>query len=119
MPHLNPTRETEIRDKWREECPLVANNFSYVDDWWLQVLAQEVDKAVKEERAKLLSFEPIKHIHANFDSNGLVKETADKFNEIIDAINKLQALSPTELYDTTPGGVGLDGTRRPNYEIKN
>ena len=33
--------------------------------------------------------EPIKHIHANFSRNGLVEETADKINEIIDVVNGL------------------------------
>ena len=33
--------------------------------------------------------EKIKWIHANFNQNGLVEETGDKINEIIEAINKL------------------------------
>lgn len=47
--------------------------------------------------------EKIKHIHANFNRNGLVEETADKINELVDAVNELRSHStPTEGMQSTP-----------------
>lgn len=37
--------------------------------------------------------EKIQRIHANFIRNGLVEETANKINELVDAVNKLNELS--------------------------
>lgn len=60
-----------------------------ISNWWLdqidQLLRGERGK-MREEREKAAK---ITHIHANFNRNGLVEETANKINEIIDAVNLL------------------------------
>lgn len=59
-----------------------------------EVLHQALTEHEETIRAEYEQFTSIKRIHANFRKNGLVEETGDKLNEIIDAVNKLQSLTP-------------------------
>lgn len=59
-----------------------------------QTIHQEREKAVLEYKQAQLR--QIKHIEANFERNGLVRETANKINEIIDVVNSLLPTNNTK-----------------------
>lgn len=45
MPNME---QKPLREKFREECPMVANYFSYVEDWWLSTLKERIEGKRKE-----------------------------------------------------------------------
>lgn len=69
-------------------------NYKKIQQMAISLCAEVEEETVRRTREEMSNgISKISFIHADFDRNGLVRETADKINEVIEAVNKLSLLT--------------------------
>ena len=81
----------QVREKIEEVVVKNAHNLSLMEiqEATTELTGIFLDLLHSDREAVMESSKKISYIYPDFDRNGLVRETADKINEIIDAVNLL------------------------------
>jgi len=82
----NP-KEQEMVDRIKDYLRSVGHVF--FDEKEESLISEFAGLLHSDREAVMESSKKISYIYPDFDRNGLVRETADKINEIIDAVNLL------------------------------